>query len=213
MMATVPCCPPVHSIVGIYFTRHGYATPPEIVPEGGFRRGNHPNCLKNIQEDVMAAITCTDTGAVVAAFSSQQAVAAELYGAEYKDADFASNVLNSSATREFHHNMKGPDGKPCNLSRCYLRRLSKEEASEHENLIQLSGEQKLEALRRAGKWTDDPKQVLVCGCGERKPSVNSIKTHVGRSKNAKCKEGYYEKLGIKAFSGKKYEFLRNKRNR
>lgn len=195
-----------------YFRQAGYATPPEIVPEGGFRSGYHPNTQKNMQEGEACAIICTDTGDIVAAFRSQYSVAAELWGVD--GSPFASAILNPRLhlTRELHHNLKGPGGKPCELSGCYLRRLSKEDASKHENLIELSGNEKRQALKKAGKWHDDAKrkQVLTCGCGTTHGTVTGVRIHVGRFKNDKCKKGYYENLGVKAFSGKKYEFLRNK---
>lgn len=193
-----------------YFRQAGYAIPSEIVPEGGFRNGHHPNQKSSQQDEETCAIICTNTGTVVAAFRSQVAVADELWGVDLST--FASSILNprKHLTRELHHNLKGPDGKPCNLSSCYLRRLSKEDASKHENLIELSGNEKRQALKKAGKWHDDAKQVLTCGCGTTHGTVASVRTHVARFKNDKCKKGYYENLGVKAFSGKKYEFLRNK---
>ena len=88
-----------------YFRQAGYATPPEIVPEGGFRSGYYPNTQKNQQDEKTCAITCTDTGAVVAAFRSQEAVAAELWGVD--GSPFASAILNPRLclTRELHHNL------------------------------------------------------------------------------------------------------------
>jgi len=66
----------------------------------------------------------------------------------------------------------------------------------------------MKALKEAGKWNEDAKHVLTCGCGKEFHSVRAIAVHGGR--NEKCKKKYWEKCGVRAFSGEeKYEFLRN----
>lgn len=111
---------------------------------------------------------------------------------------------------ELHHNISNPLGGHCELSGCYLDYLSKEEIKKcnDEGFFELSGEEKIQALRDAGNWNDNPQQVLTCGCGVDFDTFNGIRIHVARWCNEEGVKGYWKKLGVKAFSGEeKYQHL------
>lgn len=193
-----------------YFERKRYGTPAEIAEElHNCIQGHHPNERANHQQPTACAVVCTETNVILTAHRQLIELGPDLYGHSEKAENFGRNMFNLR-TSEFHHNLTNPNGLACELRDCFAARLDEEEVQECEEagLFELSGEEKVQALMEAGKWHDNPSQVLTCGCGYTASSSTGIKRHLNAC-TKKWKDHYHEKLGVKAFSAKKYKHLLN----